>query len=205
MKLSCIIHTRNSAETLDRALASVAWADDIIVVDMESTDSTRAVAAQYTQRILSTPIVPRVDGIRQQFLAEARHDWILVLDSDEHLAADAEANVTNLLEQYGDRYDAFAIPRFNYIAGQIMRGSGWYPAAQIRLFRKGTVRWPDANHQLPEVITGRLLELEPPDCLHIHHRNYEDLRHFIHKQLDYALNDRYDSDPSTFDFSSSIN
>ncbi len=204
MKLSCIIHTRNSAETLDKALDSVAWADDIIVVDMESTDSTRAIAAKYTQRILSTPIVPRVDGIRQQFLAEARHDWIFVLDSDEYLAADAAVNVTNLLEQHGDRYDAFAIPRFNYIAGQVMRGSGWYPAAQIRLFRKGTVRWPDANPQLPEVITGRLLELEPPDCLHIHHRNYEDLRHFIQKQLDYALNDRYDSDPATFDFSSYI-
>ena len=202
MSVSCIIHTRNSADTLDKALDSVAWADEIIVVDMESTDSTRAIAAKYTQRILSTPIVPRVDGIRQQFLAEARHDWILVLDSDEYLAADAQVNVTHLLEQYGDRYDAFAIPRFNYIAGQIMRGSGWYPAPQIRLFRKGTVRWPDANHQLPEVITGRLLELEPPDCLHIHHRNYEDLRHFIRKQLDYALNDRYDSDPSTFDFSS---
>jgi glycosyltransferase involved in cell wall biosynthesis len=98
MKLSCIIHTRNSAETLDKALDSVAWADEIIVVDMESTDSTRAIAAKYTQRILSTPIVPRVDGIRQQFLAEARHDWIFVLDSDEHLAADAKAHVTNILD-----------------------------------------------------------------------------------------------------------
>ena len=204
MTLSCIIHTRNSAETLGKALESVAWADEIIVVDMESTDSTRAIAANYTQRILSTPVVPRVDGIRQQFLAEARHDWILVLDSDEYLAADARVNVANLLEQYGDQYDAFAIPRFNYIAGQIMRGSGWYPASQIRLFRKGTVRWSDANHQTPEVITGRLLELQPPACLHIHHRNYEDLRHFIRKQMDYALNDRYDPDPSAFDFSSYI-
>jgi len=204
MTLSCIIHTRNSAETLGKALDSVAWADEIIVVDMESTDSTRAIAAKYTQRILSTPVVPRVDGIRQQFLAEASHDWILVLDSDEYLAADARENVAKLLEQYADRYDAFAIPRFNYIAGQIMRGSGWYPASQIRLFRKGTVRWSDANHQAPDVITGRLLELQPPACLHIHHRNYEDLRHFIRKQLDYALNDRYDPDPNAFDFSSHI-
>jgi glycosyltransferase involved in cell wall biosynthesis len=58
MKLSCIIHTRNSAETLDKALDLVAWADEIIVVDMESTDSTRDIAAKYTQRILPAPIVP---------------------------------------------------------------------------------------------------------------------------------------------------
>jgi len=204
MTLSCIIHTRNSAGTLEKALASVAWADEIIVVDMESTDSTRAIAARYAHRILTAPVVPRVDGIRQQFLSEARHEWILVLDSDEYLAADARENVERLLEEHGDRYDAFAFPRFNSIAGQIMRGSGWYPASQIRLFRKGTVRWPDANHQSPEVTTGRMLELQPPACLHVHHRNYEDLRHFLRKQLDYALNDRYDPDPSTFDFSTYV-
>ena len=71
----------------------------------------------------------------------------------------------------------------------VMRGSGWYPDHQIRLFRKGTVRWSDTHHTPPQVTTGRarLMELRPPGCLHIHHRNYESLRHFAEKQLRYAL------------------
>jgi hypothetical protein len=83
-----------------------------------------------------------------------------------------------------------------------MRGGLSYPDHQIRLFRRGTVRWSDTHHHLPEVVTGanRLLELTPPNCVHIHHRNYESLAEFLRRQLDYALSDRYDPDPTRFTF-----
>jgi glycosyltransferase involved in cell wall biosynthesis len=206
MGISCIVHTFNSEATLERALKSAAWVDELIVVDMESEDATREIAGTYADTILTTGKTPRVDGIRNTFLDKAAHEWILVLDSDEYLADDAEQTTWELLDEYGKSYDAFAIPRFNYIAGQIMRGSGWYPDHQIRLFRKGTVRWTDANHVVPTVTTGprRLMTLTPPGCMHIHHRNYENLRHFIKKQVDYALSNRYDPDPSKFDFSDYI-
>ena len=66
----------------------------------------------------------------------------------------------------------------------------------------GRVRWSDAIHRRPAVAGGRarLLEVPPEDGVCIHHRNYEDLRHFIAKQLDYALKDRYPADPSSFQF-----
>lgn len=200
--ISCIMHTCNSQATLEAALWSVTWVDELIIVDMGSADATLTIARKYTDRIFSTNKVPRVDGIRNDYLEKAENQWVLVLDSDEYLAADARDTIKKLIAEYGAHYDAFAIPRYNYIAGQIMRGSGWYPDHQIRLFRKGTVQWTDGIHISPRIISGhdRLMTLTPPSCLHIHHRNYEDLSHFITKQVTYAVNDHYDTNPETFHF-----
>ena len=200
MKLSVITHTRNSAHDLRRLLEGVRWVDEVIVVDMHSTDDTRKIAAGAGARVFDVDPAPRVDGIRNQFLKEASHPWILVLDSDEYLSQDAEPLVKSLMAECKGRYDAVAIPRFNRIGQHIMRGSGWYPDHQIRLFLKGAVQWPDAIHQPPSVLTGaeRLLCLQPPNCLHIHHDNYEDLAEFIRRQVEYALSDNYSKDPSSF-------
>jgi hypothetical protein len=197
-----LVHTRDSAKTLERALVSLRWVDELIVVDMESRDDTLAIARRLADRVVGVPVAPRVDGVRNAQLELAAHEWIFVLDSDEYLAADASVLARGLVRAHGDRFDAFAIPRFNYIAGQLMRGSGWYPDHQVRLFRKGTVRWADRHHQPPTVLTGksRQLTLTPPACLHLHHLNYTDLREFIRKQVEYALADQVPADPAAFDF-----
>lgn len=201
-RISAVVHTRDAAETLEAALRSLAWADEILVVDMASRDATPEIARRFATRVVETEVAPRVDGIRNRFADEAAGDWVFVLDADESLAADAGDEIRRLVAAHGARCDAFAIPRFNSIAGQVLRGSGWYPDHQIRLFRKGTVRWSDTHHTPPEVVTGRarLMELRPPGCLHIHHRNYDSLRQFAERQLRYALSDRYDPRPESFDF-----
>jgi glycosyltransferase involved in cell wall biosynthesis len=201
LKMTVIIHTRDSETTLPRLLESVHWAEERIVVDMESRDRTCDIARQYGATLFSTPVVPRVDGIRNNFLELGKHEWVFVLDADEYLAADAEQLVRGLLEQHGQSCDAFFIPRYNMIAGQIIRGRSWYPDQQIRLFRKGCVRWSDNTHKLPEVLTGakRLHTLEPPGCLHIHHENYTSVEQFIERQLKYALNDRYPEEEFSFE------
>ncbi len=202
MRISAIVHTRNSERTLEQALRSVRWADELVVVDMSSSDRTVEIARAVADRVVSIPPTDRVDGVRNQFLKELSGDWIFVLDSDEWLAIDAEGEVRRLVTELGARVDAFAFPRFNTICGQVMRGGQWYPDHQIRLFRRGTVVWEDAHHRPPRVVTGpeRLLELVPPDCLHIHHHNYEDLREFVRRQAAYACTDRYDEDPNSFDW-----
>jgi glycosyltransferase involved in cell wall biosynthesis len=201
-RISCVVHTRNSAATLATALGSVAWADEIVVVDMASTDETAEIARAHGATLIGIPPTERVDGVRNQALEHAAGEWILVLDSDEHLAADAGPALRALIAASGREYDAFALPRFNLIAGQVMRGGMWYPDHQVRLFRRGTVRWTDSHHRHPEVVTGphRVLELTGPGSVHLHHRNYESLSHFLRKQLDYALTDRYDPDPTRFSF-----
>jgi glycosyltransferase involved in cell wall biosynthesis len=200
------VHTRNSAATLEQALSSVRWVDELLVFDMQSDDGSVEIARRFTGEVRSIPVHPRVDGVRNDAVALATSEWVLVLDSDEYLAADAEAAVRGLIQTHGHRCDAFAIPRWNYIAGQVMRGSRWYPDYQVRLFRAGTVRWADTNHEQPRVVSGaaRLRLLEPPDCLHLHHQNYRSLREFVERQVRYALDDAPRDDGEPFDFSDYI-
>lgn len=198
--ISMIVHTRNSAATLPALIASTGWLAERIAIDMESSDDTVALCRAAGFEVVSIPTAPAVDPVRNEHLHRATHEWTLVMDADEHLAADAESELQRLIVTQGDRYDAFALPRYNSVAEQVMRGSLFYPDHQIRLFRKGRVRWHAGHHRPPEVIGGRLLLLEPP-CVHIHHLNYPDLESFIARQLRYALTDDYPTDPASFDFS----
>jgi glycosyltransferase involved in cell wall biosynthesis len=204
LELTAIIHTCNSAAVLERALLSLSWVPERLVVDMASTDATLAIAGRLATRVLHADPAPRVDGIRNRYIEEAGNNWVLVIDSDEWLAADAGDEIARLIHEQGDRFDAFAIPRFNYVGEQLLRGGLWYPDNQVRLFRKGTVAWSDNHHGSPQVSGNRLLELTPPDCLHIHHQNYADLRDVIERQLQYSLTERFDQDAHTFSFADYI-
>ena len=200
--ISIITHTRNSAGTLPALLETTNWAQERVIVDMMSEDDTRAIAEGAGCRVVTTPIAPAIDPVRNKFLDLVSTEWTLVLDSDEYLAADAEDTLQVILRQYGKSANAIAIPRFNEIAGQIMRGSAWYPDQQIRLFRTGTVTWPEGHHGRPGVEGGdaKTVTLTPSDNLHIHHLNYDSLQDVLEKQLRYALTDEYGTDPGTFDF-----
>lgn len=195
-RVTVIVHARNTATKLVRLLPTVRWAKEIVVVDMESDDDTADVARALGARVVPVEFHPRVDAVRNRFLAEAKTEWILVMDADEYLVDDGPELVAQLIAEHGEPYDAFAIPRLNRIGGHVMRGSGWYPDQQIRLFRRGTVRWSDSTHRPPEVVSGRkrMLLLEPPGCLHIHHDNYASLSEVIERQVRYALNDVYDTE-----------
>lgn len=199
LPLSLIVHTRNSAATLPALLDSTSWIPERIVVDMHSEDDTLALCRAAGCRVIGAPVTDGVDAIRNDYLDEATNPWTLMLDSDERLSADAAEAIADLLAEQGGRYDAFGIPRFNTIAGQVMHGSLFYPDHQIRLFRRGHVAWRDGHHHPPEVRGGRLLLLTPP-CLHIHHLNYVSLEDFISRQLRYTLSDTYSSDPASFNF-----
>jgi len=203
VRISAVVHTRNSELTIESALRSLRWADELIVVDMESSDRTLEIARRFPCTVISIPLAPRVDGTRNRALAVCRNDWVFFLDSDEYLAEDTGEELQSCICKYGSRYDAFALPRYNYICGQVMRGSRWYPDQQIRLFRKGTVVWEDSIHRPPLVVTNpnRLMGLTPGECPHIHHRNYDSIGQFLRRQLDYALADNYNQCPEAFDFS----
>lgn len=83
LKITVIIHTRDSETTLPRLLESIQWAEERIVVDMESHDRTCEIARQNGATLFSTPVVARIDGIRNHFLERGKHEWVFVLDSDE--------------------------------------------------------------------------------------------------------------------------
>ena len=194
VNISLIVHSKNAEKLLPALIQSTEWIQDRLLVDMQSSDQTVVLAESHGFRIETVENHPRVDGVRNKFIEKATYEWILVLDADEFLSEDAESIITNLIDEHSDKIDAFAIPRFNFIAGKIMEATSWYPDHQIRLFKKGVVSWSDHNHVSPSVCNpSKLFYLQPP-CLHIHHHNYESVTDVIKRQLHYAINQNYDFD-----------
>ncbi len=94
--LSVVVTTFNSADTLDACLRSVAWADEIVLLDSGSTDATLAIAAHYQARIHAQPFAG-YSAQKQAVIDLASHRWVLLLDSDESLPANAAASLRHAL------------------------------------------------------------------------------------------------------------
>jgi glycosyltransferase involved in cell wall biosynthesis len=107
-RLSVVVTTFDSAGTLDACLRSVTWADEIVVLDSGSTDATLAIAAHYGARIHAQPFAG-YSAQKQAAIDLASHRWVLLLDSDESLAAEAVAVLEQALVQ--PRYAGFQLWR----------------------------------------------------------------------------------------------
>jgi glycosyltransferase involved in cell wall biosynthesis len=157
LKISAAVITLNEERNLPRALASLAFCDEIVVVDSGSTDRTAEIAEQVGARVF----VRGWTGYAGQknFAAErASHDWILALDADEEVSPELAASIARLREQ-GPGSAGYAFPRRARYLGRWIRHSGWYPDAKVRLYDRRKARWTgDYVHESVEVDgpTGRL-------------------------------------------------
>lgn len=174
--ISVVITTCNEAEYVDECLQSVAWADEIIVVDLESTDNTVEVSQRYTEKIYTHPRVPVVELVRDFGIQKATQDWVLVLDPDERVT-ELLAQTLRTLANEGDAA-AYEIPRTTLMFGYRVNGA-WKLARHIRFFRRGVVQWPGEVHSRP-VVDGvvKALALENGS---IEHLNYTTISQFIEK------------------------
>ena len=109
--VSVVVTTLDNATTLERCLASVAWADEIVVLDSGSRDATLEIAKKYTQRIFSQPFAG-YSAQKQRAIDLAAHDWVLLLDADEALGAGSRAAIETALEN--PRAAGFRLPRGGY-------------------------------------------------------------------------------------------
>jgi glycosyltransferase involved in cell wall biosynthesis len=138
-KLTVTVITRNEAANIDAALASVAWADEVVVVDAESTDDTAARAREHGARVC----VRGWPGFSAQknFAAEqASHDWILSLDADERVTPELAAEIQALLSSEPPAR-GYRIPRISFYLGRWIRTTDWYPDAQLRLYDRRAARF----------------------------------------------------------------
>ncbi|HEX8422020.1 MAG TPA: glycosyltransferase family 2 protein, partial [Pyrinomonadaceae bacterium] len=179
MKVSVVVNTKNEEQSLDRCLRSVAWADEIIVLDMNSDDETVAIARRHTDKVFSCPDFGYVEPARNLAISHATGDWVLVLDADEIVPPRLAANIRKIIAESED-YALVAIPRRNYIGDYAIRNSGWGADHQPRLFRQGRVRWTDAIHTWPQ-IDGEVRYLNPDSGYYIKHYNYENLSDFVER------------------------
>jgi glycosyltransferase involved in cell wall biosynthesis len=152
-KISAYIIAYNEAAKIEAAVASVLWADEIVVVDSNSTDETAALAEALGARVVQVPFTG-FGELRNRAVDACRHEWIFSLDSDERCTAAARDEILQVVRS-GAKHDAYLTPRRSYMMGRWITGSGWYPNyRQPQLFRKGALRYkPDAVHEGYELLT----------------------------------------------------
>lgn len=148
-KLSVTIITKNEAADIGDALTSVAWADEIVVVDSGSTDETVAVSRRATERVVVREW-PGYIAQKNYAASIAQHDWILSLDADERVTAPLAAEIRQLLAGEPGAA-AYRIPRVTWHLGRWMRTTDWYPDYQMRLYDRRVARW--TGQHVHEAIT----------------------------------------------------
>lgn len=141
MKITAAIITFNEESNIRDAISSVEWADEVLVVDSESTDRTCKIAGSMGARVISRPW-PGFSAQKQFAVDEAANDWILSLDADERVSPGLRQEISEIIAQ-GPNYDGYTIPRLSFYMGKPIRHSGWYPDRQLRLFDRTKGRWKE--------------------------------------------------------------
>jgi glycosyltransferase involved in cell wall biosynthesis len=177
--LSVVVITLNAAAQLPDCLASVAFADEVLVVDSGSSDGTQEVAARYGARVLSQPWLGF--GRQKQVAAEqAAHDWVLSLDADERVSPELAASLVR--EMQAPASPVYRMARCNRFMGRWLRHGEGYPDWSARLYDRKQARWSD------DVVHEKLLYTATPGALEgdLRHESAEDLGRYMEKQNRYT-------------------
>jgi len=184
VKISVVINTWNEEENLPRVLASVkGLADELVVVDMESSDRTVEIARRAGAAVYTHKYTAYVEPARNFAIGKAIGDWILVLDADEELTG----VLRKKLRELGERGEAdyYRLPRKNLIFHKWMRHSRWWPDYNIRFFKNGAVTWSEVIHSVPET-RGKGADLPEKEENAIWHYHYENVEQFVERMNRYT-------------------
>jgi len=149
--LTVTVITKNEAENLAAALESVAWADEIIVVDSESTDDTVGIARRFTDRVEVRPW-PGYVAQKNYAASRASHDWILSLDADERVTPGLADSIRQSVAD-PPAHAAFRMKRVTWHLGRWIRSTDWYPDYQTRLYDRRSADW--TGRHVHEALTPR--------------------------------------------------
>ncbi|MFZ4621482.1 MAG: glycosyltransferase family 2 protein [Bacteroidota bacterium] len=178
--ISVTIITKNEEANIERCLKSVQWANEIIVVDAESTDKTVEIA----RRLNATVIVKKWEGfsIQKEFaMQQTKHEWVFSIDADEEVTPELQNEILETISK-NDALNGYEVPRKSFFLGKFIRYGGWYPGYQRRLLRKSK---STMNHR--PVHEGFLVEgkigIFRSD---LNHYTYSSLHQYLEKMNDYS-------------------
>jgi glycosyltransferase involved in cell wall biosynthesis len=174
-RLSVILIAKNEAANIRACLESVAWANEIVVVDSGSTDETVEIAREFTGKVYLHPDWPGFGPQKNRALGYATGDWVLSIDADERVSPELHAEIDSVLN--GSGAIAYRIPRLSSFCGRFMRHSGWRPDYVLRLFRCGFARFSDDLVHEKLLVDGAVGELH---CDLLHYA-FDDAEEVLHK------------------------
>ena len=169
--VSVVIITRNEEDNIAECLETATWADEIIVVDDNSTDETTRIAAKYTDRVFIRKM-ENEGRHRNWAYQQASNDWVLSVDADERITDELAEEISKLLEGH-PQYKAYTIPRRNHIGSYWLKFGGEYPAPQTRLFLKDEFKYEEAEVHPRAFLDGDCGHLKG-DFIHYSHRDIAD-------------------------------
>lgn len=170
MPVTATIIAFNEASNIRAALESLSWADEIIVVDSESTDDTVAIARRFTDRVIVRPW-PGYSAQKNFAAGQARHDWIFSLDADERVTPALAGEIAAAAGQ--PRASGYRVPRVTFHLGRWIRSTDWYPDYQLRLYDRRRARWAGKYVHESVTVDGPVEDLRGE----LLHYAYRDLAH----------------------------
>lgn len=178
--VSVVILTKNEEKNIKGCLESITgWADEIIIVDDESTDKTLEIARQYTSKIIIKKM--DIEGRHRNFAySQAKNLWVLSLDADERVTPELKNEILENLKKESN-FDGFTIPRRNYIGDYWVKYGGWYPSPQLKLFKKEKFRYEEVSVHPRAFMEGPCGHLKS-DIIHYSYKNLEDFFQKLNNQ-----------------------
>lgn len=179
MPISVVVITRNEGENVAECLKSVLWADEIVVLDDNSTDDTHRIAKLYTDKVFSRRM--DVEGIHRNYAYSlARNNWVLSLDADERVTKELAEELKTAFRGES-AHKAYTIPIRTFIGDRWIRYGGWYPAPKVRLFDKRFFKYEEAEVHPRVFIQGTCGHLTK-DIIHYSYRDFHDFFESLNNQ-----------------------
>lgn len=192
VKLTAIIPTGNEIHNIEEVINSVAFADEILVVDSFSTDGTfekaKELATKVVQREFNYPA-----SQKNWIIPQAKYDWILLLDADERVTPELREEIQTILKNPPKNIVGFWIGRMNHFMGERVHYSGWRNDSVTRLFQKDYCRYEDKHVHEEIIADGKVGRLKNK----LYHNTYISLDKYIEKMNRYATWQALDYDKKT--------
>lgn len=187
LPVTAIVASHNEARLLPACLAGLAFCDELIVIDIDSSDDTTAVAKSHGARVIHHAWVPIGEQARAQAIVEARHDWLLIRDPDEVIPPDLAADTIRLFPTIEEDVAVVAAPIQRYFASRPLRGGVWGGVKRDRLLaRRDAVEFQTGVHSKLVRRPGyREIAIQPSAANVMAHYWVDGYRSFLAKHLRY--------------------
>jgi glycosyltransferase involved in cell wall biosynthesis len=177
--LSVIIITKNEAENIRACIESVAWADEIIVVDSGSSDATVEICRELGAQVYVHDW-PGFGMQKNRALGYATKDWVFSIDADERVTHELREEIQSAMQR--GQAEGYEIPRLSSFCGRYMHHSGWYPDYVLRLFRRGSGKFSDDLVHERVIVNGAIAKLQQL----LLHESFRDLEQLLAKINHYS-------------------
>ncbi len=181
-KLSAFIICCDEERNIKRALKSIAWCDEIVVVDSGSKDRTLEIAKEYTDNIYHRDWTGNRDQ-KQFALDQCKNSWVLNIDSDEEVSMVLRSQLIEILTRKKSNAQAYNISRLIYYFDRWWDKGGWYPEYRLRFFQKEYIKWGGNDPHEKALTKGKIKKLDG----HIFHYTYKNVEHQIASLQKHAL------------------